>query len=101
MRKMCLLKHLLVLSHLRRVHVAEGGLPDCDGEPPGRRGLSHRVHLHVQPGQKTARHVEGRVAVGLVALDAGAHASLLAHPTAAREGQDQGWKLGNLTKKFR
>ena len=59
--------------------VAVGRLPDRDGETSGRRGLPDSVHLHVEAGQEAAGHVERRVAVGLVALDAGAHAALLAY----------------------
>ena len=60
--------------------VAVGRLPDRDGETSGRRGLPDRVHLHVEAGQEAAGHVERRVAVGLVALNASANTTLFTNP---------------------
>ena len=64
--------------------VAVSRLPDRDGETSGGRGLPNGVHFHVEACQEAAGHVERRVAVGLVALDAGAHAALLAYSAKVR-----------------
>ena len=61
--------------------VAVGRLPDRDGETSGRRGLPDSVHLHVEAGQEAAGHVERRVAIGLVTLNASPNAPLLAYAT--------------------
>lgn len=60
-----------------RVDVAVGRLADAEGGAVGAR-LPHRFHFHVEARLLRARDVEGRVAVGFVALDAGAGAPLLA-----------------------
>ena len=41
--------------------------------------LADSVHFHVEAGEEAAGDVEGGVAVGLVALNAGADATLLAY----------------------
>lgn len=61
----------------RRVDVAVGRLADAEGGAVG-AGLAHGLHLHVEASLLRARDVEGGVAVGFVALDAGAGAPLLA-----------------------
>ena len=61
--------------------VAVSRLPDRDGETSGGRGLPNGVHLHVEACQEAAGHVERRVAVGLVTLNASPHAPLLAYAT--------------------
>ena len=49
-----------------------------DTESWGRR-LANGVHFHVEAGEESAGDVEGCVAIGLVALDAGANATLFAY----------------------
>ena len=49
-----------------------------DAESRGGR-LADGVHFHVEAGEEAAGDVESGVAVGLVALDAGADATLLAY----------------------
>lgn len=61
----------------RRVDVAVGRLADAEGGAVGPR-LADGLHLHVEARLLGAGDVEGGVAVGLVALDAGARAPLLA-----------------------
>lgn len=60
-----------------RVDVAVGRLADAEGGAVGAR-LAHGLHFHVEARLLRARDVEGGVAVGFVALDAGAGAPLLA-----------------------
>ena len=61
----------------RRVHVAVGRLADAHRRPADAR-LADRLDLHEERRLLRARHVERRVAVRLVALDAGTGAALLA-----------------------
>jgi len=61
----------------RRVDVAVRRLADAERGAVG-PGLSHGLHFHVEARLLGAGDVEGGVAVGLVTLDAGAGAALLA-----------------------
>merc|ERR1719264_1789479 len=61
--------------------VAKGRFAYRDAESRGGR-LADCVHFHVEAGEEAAGDVEGGVAVGLVALDAGADATLLAYSAA-------------------
>lgn len=59
------------------MNIAVGRLADAEGGAVG-AGLPHGLHFHVEARLLRARDVEGGVAVGFVALDAGAGAPLLA-----------------------
>ena len=48
--------------------------------------LANGVHFHVEAGEESAGDVEGGVAVGLVALDAGANATLFAYSAKLNQG---------------